>query len=104
VLGEIVRSRDLVGYAFGFLENEFRFSGLWTSGILQDSLETCHDMCRVAPSEVVSTVRTARDPEEVARFFMIQVAGDYLTEVSAMAQMVLGYYMRTGCRIIARAL
>jgi len=91
VLGEIVRP-VLENHLFGFLEDEIEFSGPWTANVLKDYFLSWHDTCRSASGEVATAILAANNPREAARFFLIQLAGDYLTEASAMGRNVLGNY------------
>jgi len=91
VLGEIIRP-VLEEHLFGFLEQEVRFSGPWSAKVLKDYLRSWHDTCRSAPNPLAEAVLSAKNPQEAARFLLIQLAGDYLTEASVMARNVLGNY------------
>jgi hypothetical protein len=91
VLGEIIRP-VLEEHLFGFLESEVRYSGAWTVAALKDYLRAWHETCRAAPDGVGEAILGARDRVEAARFFLIQLAADYLTEASVMGRNVLGSY------------
>jgi Iron-containing redox enzyme len=91
VLGEIVRP-VLEDHLFGFLEDEIQMSGPWSAQVLKDYLHSWHETCQSAPNEISKSILSASNPREAARFLLIQLAGDYLTEASAMARNVLGNY------------
>lgn len=91
VLGEIIRP-VLEEHLFGFLESEVRYSGAWTPAALKDYLHAWPETCRAAPDALGEAVLGARNREEAARFFLIQLAADYLTEASVMGRNVLGSY------------
>lgn len=79
-------------HVFGWLDEDISVSGNWdldsfiayTSGVL--------DKVRQAPSGLVSSVQGACDPKEAARYYLIQCAGDFLSEASAMGRNVLGNF------------
>ncbi|WP_251030509.1 iron-containing redox enzyme family protein [Pseudomonas fluorescens] len=79
-------------HVFGWLDDEISLSGSWdlesflayTSGVLEK--------VRDAPSGLLSSIQNACDPKEAARYYLIQCAGDFLSEASAMGRNVLGNF------------
>lgn len=79
-------------HTFGWLDDEISMSGNWdldsfiafTSGVLEKVSE--------APSGLVSSIEGACDSKEAARYYLIQCAGDFLSEASAMGRNVLGNF------------
>jgi hypothetical protein len=88
---EIVRSK-LERYLFSFLEDEIDVSGTWTPEQLEAWLVAQVASADAEPSPVFDAVLRSRDPEHAAQTLMIQFAGDFLSEASAMARNVLGNY------------
>ncbi len=81
----------LEDHVFGFLRQEVEVGGSWT-------LETFKAYCESEfnseknNSTLMDAILNSNDPEAAARFFLIQLAGDYLTEASAMARNMPGNY------------
>lgn len=79
-------------HVFAFLEREIDVSGSWSLAGMRAYFDT--QLAADAKSEnVVGTaILSASDPAAAATTFLIQLAGDFLTEASAMARNVLGNY------------
>ncbi len=89
--GEALRP-DLERHLFGFLEQEIDVSGLWTQAAMDALFEERFESNRTKPNPLTDTILGANSPEEAAHFFLIQLAGDFLTEASAMARNMPGSY------------
>jgi Iron-containing redox enzyme len=90
--GELIRSR-LEPYVFSSVEAEFSSSGRWTL----DSFEAYFEDFRntfTAPSNatLMSLITGAENPVAAAQTYLIQLAGDFLVESSAMARNAIGNY------------
>jgi hypothetical protein len=91
VVREIVRVR-LEKYLFSFLDDEIETTGSWTAKELEAWLIAEVETAAKQPSAVFEAIRQSRNPEHAMRTMMIQFAGDFLSEASAMARNVLGSY------------
>lgn len=89
--GELLRP-TLERHLFGFLDQEIDVSGDWTVPAMRAYFNARLHEADAGESALCAAIQNARDPETAARFFLIQLAGDYLTEASAMARNVLGRF------------
>ncbi|MDR3514731.1 MAG: iron-containing redox enzyme family protein [Azospirillaceae bacterium] len=89
--GELLRP-TLERQLFGFLEDEITVSGNWTLESFRAYAADAVAQANRGASEVVRTIRQARDPGAAATEFLVQLASDFLSEASAMARNVLGNY------------
>ena len=88
-VGEQIRE-TLEHHVFSFLDQEVQVDGQWTlerfnqytSGILKAIEES--------ESSLYKMLTSSKDPQAAGRFFLIQCAGDFLSEASAMGRNVLG--------------
>jgi Iron-containing redox enzyme len=91
-LGSVARPW-LEHYLFASLEREVSITGRWTAGALEtyfrDFITT---MRRSSDDKIASAVLGSSNREHAARTFLIQLAGDFLLEASAMARNVLGHH------------
>ncbi len=94
LVGEMIRG-TLERHVFGFLDTEIDVSGRWS----QEDMVAFFDwrLGEVARSEsaIAKAILDAGSPQEAANSFLIQLAGDFLSEASAMARNVLGNFGRT---------
>ncbi|NER36954.1 MAG: iron-containing redox enzyme family protein [Oscillatoria sp. SIO1A7] len=91
VLGEIIRP-VIEKHVFGFLDDKVEISGKWSSNILKSYFEEFYKECECSQSHVINSILSAKDKKKAAIFFLVQLAGDFLSEASAMARNVLGNY------------
>lgn len=78
-------------HLFDFLEKDIEVGGSWTN----DSFKAYCDAELKAEENngaFIDKLLEADDPRAAARYFLIQLAGDYLTEASAMARNMPGNY------------
>ncbi|MCY1018667.1 iron-containing redox enzyme family protein [Pyxidicoccus sp. MSG2] len=91
-LGTVVRSW-LERYIFGFLDQEVTVSGPWTEDSLDAYFQDFVKSLRQSnENKAMSAILGSTNREHAARTFLIQLAGDFLLEASAMARNVLGHY------------
>jgi mannose-6-phosphate isomerase-like protein (cupin superfamily) len=88
---EVVR-RKLENYLFSFLEDEIDASGTWSAGALESWLIAQVEAANSKRSPVFDAILGSRNPEHAALTLMIQFAGDFLSEASAMARNILGNF------------
>lgn len=91
VFGELVRPM-LETHVFGFLADEINVTGRWSVDAVQSYLQALVKQHEQSELEICAAVRAAEDPVLAARWLMIQVAGDFLSEASASARNILGKY------------
>lgn len=91
VLGELVRP-TLEAHVFGFLADEINVTGRWSVDAVQSYLQTLVKQQEHSELEICTAVLASADPVRAARWLMIQVAGDFLSEASASARNILGKY------------
>lgn len=94
LLGEVIRSR-LDPYVFSSVEAGFSSSGRWTL----DSFEAYFEDFRKAykapgNASLMKVITEAANPAAAAQTYLIQLAGDFLVESSAMARNAIGNYGR----------
>jgi hypothetical protein len=92
VLGEIIRPH-LERYLFQRVEQEVSVSGPWTMDAFASYFEDYRE--RFAASDnlaLMETITSARDPVAAAKMYLIQLAGDFLLESSAMTRNVMGNF------------
>lgn len=90
VLGERVRPA-LERHVFGFLGG-IELPDVRSGADLLGYLNAWPAECEKTESSLLRAVGSARSPELAARTFLAQMAGDFLSEASAMARNVLGNY------------
>lgn len=89
--GEAIRP-TLEQHVFAFLDHEIDVSGSWNLAAMRVLFDSRLEVINTSESTLAATVRAANSPEKAARNFLVQLAGDFLTEASAMARNVLGNY------------
>ncbi|MFY2557166.1 iron-containing redox enzyme family protein [Corallococcus terminator] len=91
-LGSVVRPW-LERYLFGFLDKEVSVTGRWTAASLKAYFQDFADSVRGSSSnKAMEAILASSNREHAARTFLIQLAGDFLLEASAMGRNVLGHY------------
>lgn len=89
--GQIIKNK-LENYTFGFLEKNISVSGNWTPesfvSYTQDILNKIND----SASLLYKTINESKDKQASAKFYLVSVAGDFLSEASAMARNCLGNF------------
>ncbi|MDP6718265.1 MAG: iron-containing redox enzyme family protein, partial [Pirellulaceae bacterium] len=89
--GESIRP-TLEQHVFAFLDQEIDVSGSWNVAAMKVLFENRLEAANKSESALAATVRTANAPDKAAHNFLVQLAGDFLTEASAMARNVLGNF------------
>lgn len=89
VLAERIRP-CLEECAFGFLKSDVEVTGIWDAAALEAYFSDFEDRVTHETSHVLSALQSIPLREECAKFYLIQLACDFLTEASAMARNVLG--------------
>lgn len=92
--GELIRG-TLERHVFGFLDTEIDVSGRWKQEDMISFFDWRLGAIATSDSTIAKAVLNAGSPQEAANSFLIQLAGDYLCEASAMARNVLGNFGRT---------
>ncbi|HEX2050338.1 MAG TPA: iron-containing redox enzyme family protein [Actinomycetota bacterium] len=90
-LAEVIRP-VLERHVFSFLDDEVDVSGRWTRAELEAYLVALPEEAKKADNVAVRTIRESSNPHHAAVTYMIQFAGDFLSEASAMARNLLGNY------------
>jgi hypothetical protein len=91
VCGEIIRP-ILERHLFAFLNDEVDVAGTWTFDKLKFFCGARIEAVRFGDGALIGAIRSAKDPRAAGRLFLVQCAGDFLTEASAMARNLLGNY------------
>ena len=89
--GEAIRP-TLENHLFGFLEKEIDISGAWNLPAMRAFFDSRLAEANQGDSPLVQEILSTAAPEEAANTFLIQLAGDFLTEASAMARNTLGNF------------
>ncbi|MDJ0797774.1 MAG: iron-containing redox enzyme family protein [Calothrix sp. MO_167.B12] len=91
-LGNIIRPW-LEHYIFSFLDTEISVTGNWTATALEEYFqEYIETVKNTKHNQVMEAIEGSTDPVHAAKTFLIQLAGDFLVESSAMSRNILGYY------------
>lgn len=91
-LGEVLRP-FLERYLFTFLDSEISITGAWTARTAASYFEDARDRCLAGDDNpAMNAILGSADRQHAARTFLIQLAGDFLVESSAMARNLLGSY------------
>ena len=93
-LGALIRPA-LERHVFAFLEREIDVSGSWSLAGMRAYFDAQLSADAKSESIVGKAILSASNPEAAAATFLIQLAGDFLTEASAMARNVLGNFGAT---------
>lgn len=89
-LGAVVRPW-LERYLFDSLEREVSITGKWTAASLEAYFRDFIASLRKSQDDKIATaILTSSNREHAAKTFLLQLAGDFLLEASAMARNVLG--------------
>jgi hypothetical protein len=91
VAGQIIRP-VLENYVFSWLSQAVGISGNWTLNSFKTWSDNVFGGINTTESALTRFVAQARRPKDAIRFFLIQCAGDFLSEASAMARNVLGNF------------
>lgn len=81
-------------FLFGFLETEIRVTGNWTADLFRQYAEEfiSSTLDETEENKAMNAIVSSRNPTEAAKAFLIQLAGDFLVESSAMARNLPGSY------------
>ena len=77
-------------YLYDWLEKEIHVNGPWCLNSFVAHTQAVLDGIAGAESSLHRELTGSRDPQRAAKFFLVQCAGDFLSEASAMARNVLG--------------
>ncbi|TKC96433.1 iron-containing redox enzyme family protein [Polyangium fumosum] len=92
VLGAVVRPW-LESYLFSFLDDTISVSGRWTLASMKEYFESfLAEERRRTECPMASTLLASADPAHAARTCLLQLAGDFLLESSAMGRNAGGHY------------
>lgn len=92
VLGAVVRPW-LESFLFGFLDDAISITGRWTAASLRGYFEDfLAEEGRRSEDRTSSAILASADPAHAAKTFLIQLAGDFLLESSAMSRNAGGHY------------
>ena len=92
LLGEIIRPQ-LERYVFSSVSEEVSISGPWTIEAFEAYFDDFRqDFKAEGNQEVMTVITSARNPAAAAMTYLIQLAGDFLVESSAMARNTVGNY------------
>ena len=91
-LGAVIRPW-LERYLFDAIEREVSVTGSWTAASLEAYFQDfAASLRRPSENKVTAAILGSSNREHAARTFLIQLAGDFLLEASAMGRNVLGHY------------
>lgn len=91
-LGAIIKPW-LEQYIFSFLDTEIAVTGNWTAAAVEEYFnEYIETVNNIKTSQVMEAIENSKDSVHAAKTFLIQLAGDFLVESSAMARNILGFY------------
>jgi mannose-6-phosphate isomerase-like protein (cupin superfamily) len=91
-LGALIRPK-LENYLFSFLNDEIQLSGAWTIDAFRSYAEDfISTSLKATGNPAMDAITDSADPVQAAKTFLIQLAGDFLVESSAMARNVPGGY------------
>jgi quercetin dioxygenase-like cupin family protein len=91
-LGAIIRPY-LEKYIFSFLDAEISITGKWkTANLLEYLTEYAENVQKTENSQAMDAIQSSIDPVHAAKTFLIQLAGDFLVESSAMSRNILGSF------------
>lgn len=92
LLGELIRPQ-LERYVFSSVEREVCVSGNWTIEAFEAYFEDFRkNFTAEGNAGLMAAITSAHDPVAAAQTYLIQLAGDFLVESSAMARNVIGNY------------
>jgi hypothetical protein len=94
LLGEVIRSQ-LEPYVFSSVEQEVSVSGAWTIEAFEAYFEDFRrSFTAEGNAKLMKVITSARNPVAAAQTYLIQLAGDFLVESSAMARNAIGNFGR----------
>jgi mannose-6-phosphate isomerase-like protein (cupin superfamily) len=80
-------------YIFSFFDSEISVTGNWNAAAVEEYfneyIQTVH---KTQNSQAMDTIEASSDPAHAAKTFLIQLAGDFLVESSAMSRNIMGSY------------
>lgn len=89
--GKLIRPA-LEHFVFDWLEKEVDISGPWClESFLTHTQQVLDDLAK-GDSSLYRELTSSQNPQQAARYFLVQCAGDFLSEASAMARNVLGNF------------
>ncbi|HEX8087239.1 MAG TPA: iron-containing redox enzyme family protein [Blastocatellia bacterium] len=92
LLGEVIRSQ-LERYVFSSVEREVSISGPWTIEAFEAYFDDFRrNFTAEGNAKLMMAITSARNPVAAAQTYLIQLAGDFLVESSAMARNAIGNY------------
>ncbi len=92
LLGEIIRPQ-LERYVFSSVNEEVNISGTWTIEAFEAYFNDYREGFKAEGNqEVMTAITSACNPTAAALTYLIQLAGDFLVESSAMARNTVGNY------------
>jgi hypothetical protein len=92
LLGEIMRPQ-LERYVFSSVKGEVTVSGAWTIEAFEAYFDDFRRGFKAEGNQkVMAAITSARNPIAAAQTYLIQLAGDFLVESSAMARNTVGNY------------
>ena len=92
LLGEFIRPQ-LERYVFSSVNEEVNISGPWTIEAFEAYFNDYRESFKAEGNqELMTAITSARNPAAAALIYLIQLAGDFLVESSAMARNTVGNY------------
>lgn len=79
-------------YVFDWLEKKVHVGGGWKLDSFMFFTNNILKSMECSESTLLHKLTTSADPQSAARFFLVQCAGDFLAEASAMGRNVLGNF------------
>lgn len=89
--GHSIRSA-LEHFLFDWLEKSIHVEGNWNLDSFCAYTDSILEKIAQSESELYKELTTSREPQAAARFYLVQCAGDFLSEASAMGRNVLGNF------------
>ena len=89
--GEMIRTA-LERYVFNCLDSKIHTSGKWSLSDMISFFNRRLDAVARSETPVEQAVLSAKNPQEAATTFLVQLASDFLTEASAMARNMPGNF------------
>jgi hypothetical protein len=90
--GEVIRPY-LERYLFQCVEREVNVSGAWTVEAFTAYFEDYRARLKASDNQaLMDAITSAKDPVAAAKMYLVQLAGDFLVESSAMSRNVLGNF------------
>lgn len=89
--GHSIRA-NLEHFLFGWLKKSIHVEGPWNLDSFLAYTDSILQKIAQSESRLYQELTTSRDPQSAARFYLVQCAGDFLSEASAMGRNVLGSF------------